>query len=111
MTRLQTRTKCRAAEASDTLVRLTLEEAGGTDKAYFSFESSDVLRVRNLVHGGNVNLEAEDAGGTLRTLFDGDPDKPNTRGLALITYVQWLGSWLDEYPYYEELESIESEGY
>lgn len=44
-------------------------------------------------------------------LFDGSPDKPNKRGLALITYVQWLGSWLDSYPYYEELESITSEGY
>lgn len=44
-------------------------------------------------------------------LFDGAPDKPNERGLALITYIQWLGSWLDSYPYYEELESITSEGY
>lgn len=44
-------------------------------------------------------------------LFDGSPDKPNKRGIALITYVQWLGSWLDSYPYYEELESIQSEGY
>jgi cbb3-type cytochrome oxidase cytochrome c subunit len=39
-------------------------------------------------------------------LFDGAPDKPNKRGLALITYVQWLGSWLDSYPYYEELEEL-----
>ncbi len=44
-------------------------------------------------------------------LFHGAPDKPNKRGLALITYVQWLGSWLDSYPYYEELKSIQSEGY
>lgn len=43
--------------------------------------------------------------------FDGDASKPNRRGLALITYIQWLGSWLDSYPYYEELESIETEGY
>jgi hypothetical protein len=35
-------------------------------------------------------------------LFDGDPDKPNRRGLALITYVQWLGSWLESYPDYED---------
>lgn len=27
-------------------------------------------------------------------------------GLALITYVQWLGSWLESYPYYEEYEPI-----
>lgn len=36
---------------------------------------------------------------------DGDINKPNERGLAIITYVQWLGSWLPEYPYYEALEA------
>ncbi len=35
-------------------------------------------------------------------LFDGAPDQPNKRGLALMTYVQWLGSWLESYPYYED---------
>ncbi len=31
--------------------------------------------------------------------FDGnDPNKPNRRGLAIIMYVQWLGSWLESYP-------------
>jgi hypothetical protein len=35
-------------------------------------------------------------------LFDGSADKPNARGLALITYVQWLGTWLESYPRYEE---------
>ena len=25
---------------------------------------------------------------------------PNKRGLSIIAYVQWLGSWLEEYPYY-----------
>ena len=37
-------------------------------------------------------------------LFDGAPDKPNAKGLALITYVQWLGSWLESYPYYEDYQ-------
>jgi cytochrome c oxidase cbb3-type subunit 2 len=41
--------------------------------------------------------------------FDGSPDKPNRRGLALITYIQWLGSWLPEYPYYEELAEVTGE--
>jgi cytochrome c oxidase cbb3-type subunit II len=36
--------------------------------------------------------------------FDGAPDQPNARGLALITYVQWLGSWHESYPYYESYE-------
>lgn len=34
--------------------------------------------------------------------FDGAPDKPNKRGLAIMTYVQWLGSWLTSYPLYED---------
>lgn len=36
---------------------------------------------------------------------DGTPEThhdPNERGLAIITYVQWLGSWLESYPYYED---------
>jgi hypothetical protein len=37
-------------------------------------------------------------------LFDGAPDKPNARGLALMVYVQWLGSWLESYPYYEDYQ-------
>ena len=37
-------------------------------------------------------------------LFDGEPDKPNRKGLALLTYVQWLGSWHETYPYYEQYE-------
>lgn len=42
-------------------------------------------------------------------LFNGAPDKPNRRGLALITYIQWLGSWLPSYPYYEELDEVRGE--
>jgi hypothetical protein len=41
--------------------------------------------------------------------FDGAPDKPNRRGLAVITYVQWLGSWLPSYPYYEEQREMKNE--
>lgn len=33
--------------------------------------------------------------------FDGSPDRPNRKGLAMLTYIQWLGSWLESYPYYE----------
>jgi cytochrome c oxidase cbb3-type subunit II len=38
--------------------------------------------------------------------FDGAPDKPNKRGLALIAYIQWLGSWLESYPQYENYQPI-----
>lgn len=34
-----------------------------------------------------------------RWFFD-DDGYPNKKGMAIITYVQWLGSWLPEYPYY-----------
>lgn len=34
--------------------------------------------------------------------FDGSPDKPNAKGLAIMTYIQWLGSWQESYPYYED---------
>lgn len=37
-------------------------------------------------------------------LFDGSADRPNEQGLALMTYIQWLGSWLESYPYYETYE-------
>lgn len=39
--------------------------------------------------------------------FDGLPDKPNKRGLAIIMYVQWLGSWLESYPLYENYQSVD----
>jgi len=36
---------------------------------------------------------------TYRWFFD-EEGYPNKEGLAIITYVQWLGSWLPEYPFY-----------
>ena len=38
-----------------------------------------------------------------------DPSKPNRRGLAIITYVEWLGSWLEEYPQFEDYVPIEEQ--
>jgi hypothetical protein len=34
------------------------------------------------------------------TWFFDEDGAPNKRGMAIVTYVQWLGSWLDEYPYF-----------
>ncbi|HKQ49971.1 MAG TPA: cbb3-type cytochrome c oxidase subunit II [Phycisphaerae bacterium] len=34
-----------------------------------------------------------------RWFFDAE-GYPNKRGMAIITYVQWLGSWIEEYPYF-----------
>jgi hypothetical protein len=42
--------------------------------------------------------------------FDGNtadgPGAPNERGIAIITYMQWLGSWLDNYPRYHTKELL-----
>jgi cbb3-type cytochrome oxidase cytochrome c subunit len=35
---------------------------------------------------------------------EGDAAKPNERGLAVIAYLQWLGSWQESYPYYEDFQ-------
>ena len=37
------------------------------------------------------------------------PDAPNKRGLAIIAYIQWLGSWLEEYPDYERFVPLEEQ--
>lgn len=34
--------------------------------------------------------------------FEGDPGSPNARGLSLIMYMQWLGSWREGWPYYDD---------
>ncbi|MBX3433819.1 MAG: cbb3-type cytochrome c oxidase subunit II [Pirellulales bacterium] len=36
-------------------------------------------------------------------------DAPNERGLAMIAYVQWLGSWLEDYPLYESYRPLEEQ--
>lgn len=46
--------------------------------------------------------------------FDGSPDRPNERGLAIMTYIQWLGSWQESYPLYEAwtgspIENVETQ--
>lgn len=58
---------------------------------------------------GNDVTYAVKTGDTVKQgdlLFTWKSYQPNKRGLALITYVQWLGTWLDTYPYYEELEEL-----
>lgn len=33
------------------------------------------------------------------------PGAPNKRGFGIIIYMQWLGSWLDEFPHYGDLQT------
>jgi hypothetical protein len=42
--------------------------------------------------------------------FDGSPDEPNERGLAMIIYMQWLGSWLEKKGYYNNYRLPEGQG-
>jgi len=53
---------------------LGFEHADGTDRAQVGHIGGTTLTLRNLIHGGQVTLSGEDAGGTLRTIFSGDPD-------------------------------------
>jgi len=47
-------------------------------------------------------------------LFDDNaangPGQPNRKGIAIITYMQWLGSWLDNYPHYHDPKVAPWEG-
>lgn len=38
------------------------------------------------------------------------PGDPNKRGIAIITYMQWLGSWLDSYPHYQDRDFSKEHG-
>lgn len=56
------------------LRRLVLRHQDSTVRAIVGHTGAAALNVQNLVHGGLVTLQAEDALGTLRNLFSGDPD-------------------------------------
>jgi hypothetical protein len=47
---------------------------------------------------GHTTTQIEDEFG--RSAPVQGPAAPNKRGLAIVTYMQWLGSWLDSYPAY-----------
>lgn len=51
---------------------------------------------------GSSTVEMKDERG--RTVRVAGPGQPNARGLGLMTYMQWLGSWLDSYPHYNPAE-------
>jgi hypothetical protein len=54
--------------------RIMFDWQDGSDRGYIGYASSDILRVKNEIHGGNVLLEAEDGSGVVRNLWQGDPD-------------------------------------
>ena len=46
----------------------------GTSRAVVGFFSTTSLLLRNRIHGGNIQIQAEDSGGTIRQILTGDPD-------------------------------------
>lgn len=54
--------------------RLSLQHANGTQRGYVGFTVSNILYLRNEIHGAPIHLIAEDNTGGARILFNGDPD-------------------------------------
>ncbi|HMP06147.1 MAG TPA: cbb3-type cytochrome c oxidase subunit II [Lacipirellulaceae bacterium] len=71
-----------------------LQEELGEDLAQHEAE------VRKAIRANHPEMEAE---------LTRSPDAPNKRGLAIIAYVQWLGSWLEEYPDYEAFVPLDEQ--
>jgi hypothetical protein len=59
---------------------------------------------------GSTTTEVQGPDG--RSMRVQGPTAPNKRGFALITYMQWLGSWLDSFPSYQpgQLAGYQQEG-
>ena len=53
---------------------VNLQHQNGTNRATLRHNGAEALIVRNQIHGGNINLEAENAGGIVRSVLVGDPD-------------------------------------
>lgn len=52
--------------------------ASGQDRWSIGHFNADILRHVNQIHGANLTLEGEDAGGVNRVFFEGDPDALTT---------------------------------
>jgi len=55
-------------------IDIILANSASATAGRLSYEGSVNLGIKNLVHGGLINLESEDSVGTNRVLFSGDPD-------------------------------------
>ncbi len=61
--------------STDTEIRdLLLVHQDGTVRGSIGHLASDILAIRNEIHGGNVQISAETAAGAVRTSFIADPD-------------------------------------
>jgi len=65
--------------STDTEVRrLNLNHQDGTMRAQVGFDINDILYFHNGIHGGSIAVQAEDSGGTARTILNGDSDTTTT---------------------------------
>jgi hypothetical protein len=54
--------------------QLVFDHQDLSDRGRIGYIGDDILLIRNEIHGGNVELQAEDAGGVLRNILQGNPD-------------------------------------
>jgi hypothetical protein len=54
--------------------QLVFDHQDLSDRGRIGYLGNDVFIIRNEIHGGNVNLQAEDVGGTLQQILQGNPD-------------------------------------
>jgi hypothetical protein len=59
-------------DTEDRLIVFDWQDA--TCRARLGYIGDDILILRNEIHGGNVKIQAEDTGGVLRQILEGDPD-------------------------------------
>ncbi len=54
--------------------RLVLQHQDGTDRAFFGHFGAITLNIRSLIHGANILIAGENAGGSFREMLQGNPD-------------------------------------
>lgn len=57
-----------------TSCNMQFQHQNSTLRGFVGYNGSSLLEFQNRVHGGDIALAAEDAGGVLRTVLFGDPD-------------------------------------
>ena len=65
----------RSATSTDAEVRrILLAHADGTLRAVIGYGADDILLLQNQIHGSNLQIAGEEAGGATRLFIDADPD-------------------------------------
>jgi hypothetical protein len=54
--------------------QLVFDHQDTSDRGRIGYIGDDILLYKNEIHGGNVKIQAEDIGGVVRDILEGDPD-------------------------------------